>query len=255
MEKCLIIGNGRAGKRHAKNAESLGIKVFTSDPYVESDFPDWRMALHNNSNDYVVIASPPDAHLLQLRECIDIGVPTLCEKPLCSIEECDFMLLNEAKKYNVMLGYNWYFNKDVQRINLFGNKKQINLFAQQTRILPAWGIENDHLPHDIFIINLLGNGITKISSVYLVKSDTHQEVYVEGKTTLGEFIITERVLTKPTERISNINCIEMKPDVGMFDDMWKDFIDGKYSPSLNDGIEVQKILHNIYLNLERKRIL
>ena len=250
QQNCIILGYGRAGKRHKLNAEKLGLKVFTYDPNVQdADFQDT-----NNipwfHYDYAVIASPPNKHLEQINLLYENKIDKiLCEKPLCSMDEKEY--LNISPDLNILMAYNWYYNDQVQNIRY--KSRNYRLFAEQSRILPEWGIENDHLPHDLFIIHYITSGITKINHVDLVKSDKHQEVYIEGTTNVGSFTISERVLIDQTPRMSKVNDIDLIPDPIMFDRMWENFIKGNYKPSLKVGIQVQNYLSEINDRLESKK--
>lgn len=247
--KCLVLGNGRAGKRHVKSAIANGLIVHIFDPYdssadyhVEEDIP-WF------NYDYAVIASPPDKHLEQIGMLLDNKmVHILCEKPLCSMAEHNYITLPEDAP--VMLAYNWQYNDQVMQLK--GTSKNYSLFAEQSRALPEWGIENDHLPHDLFIIDYVSGGIKSITNCSLVKSEMHQEVYVEGKTRTGTFNISERVLVKDTPRISKLNGTDLIPDSVMFDRLWQAFLNNDYSPSLKDGMRVQGFMSDIWNRLQRK---
>lgn len=119
MTDCLlIIGLGRAGQRHARNALALGCEVVGYDPNInlpDLRFPDlpekviWRnwddLASVPPKVEYtynsvrlfeslgaaisvhpvgVIIATPPETHYAMIGTVLDYGISTLTEKPLCT---------------------------------------------------------------------------------------------------------------------------------------------------------------------------
>jgi predicted dehydrogenase len=195
----LVIGNGSAGKRHARMLQQIGLDVTTADPYAPADYVSWIEAMHAQKWDYAVIASPPKEHLAQLWSCIAQGVPVLCEKPLCTNEQyhAATSLPRDAK---VMVAYNWLYNKDVKnfakdvinyRPNGFG------MLAEQVRVLPEWGLLLDHVSHDISILDTVTGGIESITAAHYSEDDVYKCWAVLGTSKSGKFSLTERVYAPP----------------------------------------------------------
>ena len=119
----LIIGTGSAGKRHARNFQSLGCTVSCMDPRrdrlddlaadeikVASVFTDLEDALSTPAAfDAVVVASPPSFHVDQCLAAMERGLPVLLEKPVSpDLPGC--LRLQEAVgeyKAPLLLGYTW----------------------------------------------------------------------------------------------------------------------------------------------------
>ena len=83
--KCLIVGFGSAGQRHAQNASALGadvIVVTSGNPSQYESYHDLKTALEQEKPQTVVLASPTYRHISELKECIADNVSCLVEKPL-----------------------------------------------------------------------------------------------------------------------------------------------------------------------------
>ena len=103
----LIIGHGRAGKRHTELVHYLGHTPVLYDPkkyydfalqadpaeeieilYLDRNQRGLRGILTKRTFDLAVICTPPDLHLSQAQQCLDAGLHVLIEKPLCSWGKC-----------------------------------------------------------------------------------------------------------------------------------------------------------------------
>jgi len=85
MKKCLIIGSGSAGLRHARNAQILGKKVAVVSSRILRDFKTFDCiseAKKEFNPDFIVIASITADHISNLNNLINLDVPVLVEKPL-----------------------------------------------------------------------------------------------------------------------------------------------------------------------------
>ena len=85
MKKCLIIGSGSAGLRHARNAQILGKEVAIVSSRILRDFKTFdciSKAKKNFKPDFIVIASITADHINNLNDLINLDVPVLIEKPL-----------------------------------------------------------------------------------------------------------------------------------------------------------------------------
>jgi len=94
MKNVLIIGLGSAGSRYAKIAQTAGWKVYGYDSLIE-DYPvDVQMVENLNSFlggkadlNLIVLCTPASDHFDSLIDLIGLGIPILCEKPLCETAE------------------------------------------------------------------------------------------------------------------------------------------------------------------------
>jgi predicted dehydrogenase len=89
-ETLFIIGLGNAGKRHARNAMEMGLRVIGYDPNVSvKDFyADRTMTIAAGLSELpigVIVATPPDTHWESARIPLLRGFNCLVEKPLTSI--------------------------------------------------------------------------------------------------------------------------------------------------------------------------
>lgn len=119
----LVLGTGSVGRRHAKNLRALGADVACFDPRADrleqarqeiaSDlevFQSLDEALAEPERFAgVVVASPPSFHVEQTTRAIQIGLPTLLEKPVAP-DLASALRLNQAAQaadVPVLLGYTY----------------------------------------------------------------------------------------------------------------------------------------------------
>jgi hypothetical protein len=257
MKKVLIVGYGRAGKRHAKIAQDLGLDVFTFDPNV-SDSPykhytQYGMATLDNEYDYVVIATPPSTHLGYIEDFAH--VPILCEKPLCDLDQID--LANNLFKYQrvcgltlrCMVAYNYRWHRAINNICV-SDDSELHWHLQSENYrpggIPEWGLLLDHVSHAVNTIYFLDN-IKKLNHVEYYKCDDYESWTLWGECLDGYFTISERLWNEPRSRSSelffNYGKIDIYPDPQMFIDMWTDFLNGNYAVSnYKNALETQRIL-------------
>lgn len=109
-KKCLVVGFGSAGARHARNAESLGYEVslVTSQKVKKHKcYPGIIKAITKERPGFAVIASPTYRHVKELKQCILHNIPALVEKPL-AINHSEFrnkIGINSIKTGNYRVGY------------------------------------------------------------------------------------------------------------------------------------------------------
>lgn len=115
--KIALAGYGSAGQRHAASMEALGATMLLHDPDQLPSCHDWRTAL--DSAEGAIIASPPAAHFRQAVRAIMKRVPVLIEKPACTTaQQCTVLRqLSRRAKVPVMIGYNWRFDPEWQRLH------------------------------------------------------------------------------------------------------------------------------------------
>lgn len=240
--KVLIIGYGRAGKRHGNVITEFGFESLTYDPFVFPHQNEELLADSIKSADFAVIATPPHLHLRQIRQCLEAGLPVLCEKPLCGLGQLEEAreLLTHPNADKVMIAYNYRYHPGLIEAAMDGRKPFL-MRCQQSRILPAWGLLLDHVSHDLDILRMFYPDFD-IREAYHQKNNT-----LDVWTLFGDAVVQEEVNTYITERIARLYCLEghiidIDPDPAMFTAMWAAFLAGKYEPSLAQAIKIQELL-------------
>jgi predicted dehydrogenase len=249
MPKCLIVGYGRAGKRHAKLAQSLGLEVYAVDPVPDSkvQFASLDEALTEHW-DYAVIATPPDQHIEQIIQLADI--PILCEKPLCALKQ-----LEDAKWIvdldTVMVAFNYRWNQNLTHAKTYPGKPPYGwgITSENYRSggIPAWGLLLDHVSHAVDTVRFMAgsemhlNGAAHFEGAESEWWDLHGDI---GEYT---FQIHERLWHEPHDRIATLNCaaglIEIDAPEAMYRTMWQDFLAGHYDKcNLRSALQTQQIL-------------
>ena len=254
--RALIIGLGRAGKRHARIAQSLGLQVGAADPNVADPLVRWpyaSQALEQEHWDCAVIATPPVLHLVQVCLCLDAGLPVLCEKPLCALGQ-----LEEAKQLpadaRVMMFFNYRFHPALLNMRQRASplpKPEWEFTAWQHRELPSWGLLTDHCSHDLDILEWLA-GPLQVTGTQYTTADWGECWDIEGTTAAGEpFHISEGVENQPIDRFAILSTpthwAAIPRNEQMYEDAWNHFIHGvkenqPFSPGLKEGIRVQELL-------------
>lgn len=236
----LIIGYGRAGRRHNDMLKELGFEGLAYDPFV---FPhDESLTAYLKSANFAVIATPPDLHLQQIRQCLDAGLPVLCEKPLCGLGKLEEAreLLAHPNAGKVMIAHNYRYHPGLRHAVTSGYKPFL-MRCQQSRLLPEWGLLLDHVSHDLDILRMFYPDFG-IREAYHQKSNT-----LDVWTIFGDAVVQEEVNTYVTERIARLYCldghiVDIDPDPAMFTAMWAAFLAGTYEPSLAEAIKTQELL-------------
>lgn len=263
----LIIGYGRAGKRHAKMAkEGFGLEPYIYDPYTSKSvmYSDGFSVIYHAPKDilpqadysYTVIATPPDSHLRYIRLCLDNDLPVLCEKPLCAIGQLDKAkaLLNHPNADKVMVAYNWRYHPKLVEVK---NQFKSGLFldcSQYRNDLPEWGLLLDHCSHDLDILRFVTSDELEVENVQYHIGNRGQEwnIILSGFNT-----IREMVTHQASKRLANLyynrdRFIELNLDPQMFVDMWQAFLNGNYGPGLEEAIKTQELLEACYQINERR---
>lgn len=254
----LIIGYGRAGQRHGKMLDELGIEYSPVDTRVNCD--DWgtHMGFGNLEAaldyfdgtapdfplpNFAVIATPPDLHLSQIRQCLDAGLPVLCEKPLCGLGQLAEaeQLLQHPNADKVMVAYNYRHHPKLQTPNGLPEM----MVCHQERDLPAWGLLLDHCSHDLDIIQSQVGGRLEVTSASHNRRDGHEWWAIECRAQ-GQSISIEEWVGPSKERTAKLayadHIVDIDPDPAMFREMWRAFLDGRYYPGLAEAIETQRLL-------------
>jgi predicted dehydrogenase len=262
INKILIVGYGRAGKRHARTIRDFGMVPVVVDPVVSSEheqYSDIESALSVQNYRAVVIASPPEFHLEQLWNISQTETPILCEKPLCGFEEPELNTLDSICDAPVMmaLNYRWHpgllFHALERPLRSKPHGESVVLHARQYRKdMPYWGLLLDHMPHSLDTISWMYGGIGGITSASHVATDESEKWTVEGYIA-GEddctFRIIEDLSRVPCERdvtlTDSCGSVVIDADTRMFTNMWRDFLKGVYEPGLTQGITIQYLLNDI----------
>ncbi len=77
-KKCLVIGYGSAGSRHAKNARYLGCEVaLVTNQIVDSYrcYSELPKAIKKENPQFIIIASPTNKHVKELKQCMLQNIP------------------------------------------------------------------------------------------------------------------------------------------------------------------------------------
>src|SRR5919202_203120 len=152
--KCLVVGLGSIGRRHARNWAALGLgevlvcrehgKEHPEPLGVDAQtFGDLDTALAARP-DVVLVTNPTSRHIATARRAIQAGAHVLVEKPLgASLDGVDDLLrLAEAKTRVVAVGYNLRFHPGLARLRELLHTGAIGrpLFARAEvgEYLPAW---------------------------------------------------------------------------------------------------------------------
>ncbi len=276
-ESVLIVGYGRAGKRHARMAKELGLIVDVvelrglsgEEQYVRDHVP-WKsleMAISGRrcwkgdegwgGYDYAVICTPPDLHLEQIKMCLDAGLKVLCEKPLCGIGQLE-EARSIAEDSPVMVAYNWRYHSEVRRLKkriARGNVRLVEFdFSQHRADLPEWGLLLDHCSHDLDMFSFISPEAVKIEEAEYSETETGK-LWDIG---LKNGLIYEHVSSESDDerramvRVHygnkrEIVTVNLEPEPEMYLNMWKAFLAGDYYfPGLGEAIKTQELLETCY---------
>ncbi len=271
--RALIVGYGRAGRRHASTLRSLvpNMSVVAVDPFVIDDdvlFPNLDIAL-KGKYDFAVICTPPDQHLEGIRACLDKGVKAImCEKPVCGIGQ-----IKEAEKLQdapVMISHNYLFHQELMRALARERQpgKTWQFYSDQQRVdWPAWGIPLENLSHTFSILGALAGAATIDSAIQLVhKADDGftigEALWIQGRTANGTKVeIADCVRKHPVERKAWANgpCgyLDFSLVGDMFDKMWLSFLhilvtQGKFIINIKEALAAQRLIEDTNRILVRK---
>lgn len=104
MSRVLIVGLGSIGNRRARMLAEMGHCVFTCDPAVgAAQFDDLSFALDVLKSEYgglqaALVCTPAAAHYEVARQCVEAGIPSFIEKPLCATWE-DLSRFGDLARY------------------------------------------------------------------------------------------------------------------------------------------------------------
>lgn len=181
--KCLVIGHGSIGSRHARLLAALGHEtgvVSSRDVPDHRRFESLEQALGNDDFQYVVIANPTSVHHQTLAELakIDFKGLVLVEKPLFD-QPLEIPKLDPAK---VFTAYNLRFHPALMKaLELLEGRKLYSVQAYVGQYLPTWRPDTDYrdcysasrelgggalrdLSHDLDYVNLICGGWKSVAA-------------------------------------------------------------------------------------------
>ena len=161
----LIIGLGSIGKRHAMNLISLGHSVSvlhhrsimpSSEIDIKAIYNSVREAFQE-TYDGVIVCTPTSLHLEYLKYSLQQNVPVLLEKPIShNFEQIEVLRkLIQDKQYQVMMGFNFRYHPQVQRIREMLRKKILG----QLLYANIWWCDDlrTWYPQDRYLVNYASN--------------------------------------------------------------------------------------------------
>ena len=113
--RVLVVGLGRIGERHARNAAALGHEVATVSRRGGGDF-DALEAAERWAPDAVVVANEPAAHVPTALWALERGADVLLEKPLARADDEVEALLAASAGRTVSVGFNLRFHPALETV-------------------------------------------------------------------------------------------------------------------------------------------
>lgn len=144
--KCLIIGYGSIGSRHARVLEEMGCHVAVVSRH-SSEYPiiyrEIKQAVKEEGPDYIVIANTTSEHFRTLKCLLELGFKgrILVEKPLFE----DYHELDVSSLERIHVGYNLRFHPIIVRLHGLLQKDSIlSVQAYVGQYLPGWRPGRDY---------------------------------------------------------------------------------------------------------------
>lgn len=181
-----VVGYGYWGSKHVRVLNSLpdvDVTVIDSDEQrlreAMSSFPSVRIATdladELDSQDAVVVATPPGVHAKVALQALNAGLHTLVEKPLAtSVEEAEALVeAARAADLRLMVGHTFEYNPAVWKLKeiissgelgrvLYIDAARLSLGRYQHDCNVIW----DLAPHDISIVSYLLDEVPATASVW-----------------------------------------------------------------------------------------
>lgn len=278
MTKVLIVGYGRAGKRHAKLLRQFmpTCQIVAVDPVDTDDdvkYADVVDALRDEKNiEIAVIATPPDDHLDSIDRCVSSGVKAImCEKPLCGFGQLRRARTMQHLK-NVCVAYNFRWHSELLRgltAERNGKNEWIAFSDQYRPPLPKWGHLLDHFGHTADLLtllagNLLLHNVTHCTYVLNDGFKTSEVLMIDGHTTGGApVIIMDIVRTQPVIKRAYIRGpigeLDFREPGDMFTKMWIAFLyaharNVPFNLNIKEAMYAQELLEEAHLKEVRKEV-
>ena len=178
-----LIGVGKWGTNYVKAIKEINyvdLNYVTSNNDITKNFlnkectieNDWRKIISSNNIDGIIVASPPNTHYEILKECIQLRIPVLVEKPFVLKVEDAQKIINFAKR-ECSLVYVDYIHlhhpaflklkQEIKQKNDFLDIKSISgnngPFRSDLRALWDWA------PHDIAMCLKIMREMPKVNKV------------------------------------------------------------------------------------------
>lgn len=243
--KCLVIGYGSIGQRHARILKEIGLEVSIVSRRVQLEpnvYKDFQSAFQANVYDYIVIANETVSHFNTLKQIRNnnFAGKILVEKPLfAQIESVNF---NSSNTY---VAYNLRFHPLIKQLKtMLVDEQIISVNAYAGQYLPNWRLNADYtscysafrekgggvlrdLSHELdYLTNLFGewdslvSNVSKISDLNIQSEDyvqvsykTKQQVHISVELNYLDRITQRFVIIQTNNKTikidfinNNINC-------------------------------------------------
>ncbi len=160
--RLLVIGCGSIGRRHAKNAKTLGADIVLCDlnPFLMEQtcteigmvpcFDDYLKAIDSADIDAAVIATPSSLHMQMATQLALSGIHILVEKPLSHTMEGIEPLLSIVwqKSVTAMMGQSFRFHEGYLTLKGLLDKQEIgkvhHVCSCSGWYLPDWHVHEDY---------------------------------------------------------------------------------------------------------------
>ena len=184
----LIIGSGSIGRRHAKNACSLGLRIIVCDIDInrakslaeetgsENFYADYKKACEENPDiEAAIISTPSQFHVENAKFLAERGIHIFIEKPLASEMNGidDLVNIIESKNVVAMMGQSYRFHegylylKEMLDNGLLGKIYHVAFLSGQ--YLPDWHPDIDYRI-EYMAQSKLGGGALRTSMSHLFDS-------------------------------------------------------------------------------------
>jgi len=183
--KILVVGCGSIGRRHAKNAYSLGAEIslcdsnedrmssLAKDVNAKVCFSSYEEAALISDADAVVISTPSNLHALPAKIFIEKHKHIFMEKPLCTDLESAYELRLQLNKTHVvfMMGHTYRFRNEWIKTKQLIDKLDLGKIHSAEALggwyLPDWHIHQDYR-HEYAAQKIMGGGVlnTSLSHIF-----------------------------------------------------------------------------------------
>lgn len=191
-----IIGVGRAGIRHLRNAQALGHEVVWYDHQVS--IPEATSGQRKTSTavmkeaDAVIVATPTEHHLTGLCAAINARKPVLVEKPIAGIKETgrarQLVMAAEERGVPIAVGYNLRYHRCIPPLLQIKNPYFLMLICAQHTDHMADGVLNHWATHEIDLAEYLVGPLRlwhfhvqdRTADLYFVSWETNARVVIHS---------------------------------------------------------------------------